>query len=307
MTEVRPPLAQSNPLLRDAGKGVLALVMACTIWGLSPLFYALLSDVPPAEVLAHRTAWSLIVFAGMLALQGRLREVPRALGSARGFLAVLAASAMISVNWFLFIFAIQAGRTVEASLGYYIFPLVAVLLGATVLREGLGRAQLLAVAIAAAAVITLTIGLGAAPWISLTLAVTFGIYGLLKRWVQAGPVVSVTAEVLILVPIATVYLIWLGAEAGHFGHDIGTSLLLIASGPMTATPLILFSYATKRVAMATVGLVQYLNPTLQFGVAALILGEVVTPWHMIAFPMIWVALAIYSWATFSSKHPKAPT
>jgi chloramphenicol-sensitive protein RarD len=281
----------------EAAMGVASLVLACTIWGLSPLFYKLLTHVPPAEVLAHRTAWSLVVFATLLAMQGRLREVPRALGTWRGLFAVAAAAAMISVNWFLFIFAIQAGRTVEASLGYYIFPLVAVLIGAAVLRERLGRAQIVAVAVAACAVLVLGVGLGATPWISLTLAVTFGIYGLLKRWVAAGPVVSVTAEVLILVPLACGYLLWLGSTAGAFGHDIGTSALLIASGPMTATPLILFSYATKRVAMATVGLVQYLNPTLQFAVAALILAEPVTRWHMIAFPMIWVALAIYSVAT----------
>ncbi|AHM05161.1 RarD [Roseibacterium elongatum DSM 19469] len=281
-----------------------ALVLACVIWGLSPLFYELLAHIPPQEVLAHRTVWSLIVFAGVLALQSRLREVPRALGGLRPALAVAAAAAMISINWFLFIFAIQAGRTVEASLGYYIFPLVAVLIGAVILREGLCRAQMLAVTLAASAVIVLTVGLGAAPWISLTLAVTFGIYGLLKRMVAAGPVVSVTAEVLILLPIAVAYLAWLGAGAGAFGQSLGDSLLLIASGPMTATPLILFSYATKRVAMATVGLVQYLNPTLQFATAALILGEVVTPWHMIAFPIIWVALAIYSWATL--RQARAP-
>jgi chloramphenicol-sensitive protein RarD len=203
---------------------------------------------------------------------------------------------MISVNWFLFIFAVGVGRTVEASLGYYIFPLVAVAIGAIVLRERLGSGQRIAVAMAAAAVLILTAGLGAAPWISLVLATTFGIYGLLKRWVAAGPVVSVTAEVLLFLPLAAGFLFWLGTTRG-LDYTASDMVLFVLAGPMTAVPLMLFSYAAKRAAMATVGLIQYLNPTLQFLCAVLILDEVVTVWHMIAFPVIWAALAVYSWAT----------
>jgi chloramphenicol-sensitive protein RarD len=226
-----------------------------------------------------------------------LRELPKALSGARALGLVFVAALMISANWFLFIYSVQVGRTVESALGYYIFPLVAVLIGAVVLGERLGRAQWVAVGLAAVAVTVLTAGLGVAPWISITLAVTFGIYGLLKRWVAAGPVVSVSAEVLLLAPLALGYLIWLGAGPGAVGHDIWLSLLLVLAGPMTAIPLILFSYAAKRAAMSTIGLVQYLNPTLQFATAVLILGEVITLWHAIAFPIIWLALAIYSWAS----------
>lgn len=293
--------------MSEAGKGVLAMVAACTVWGLSPLFYKLLAPVPPLEVLAHRTLWSVAVFGAVLLAQRRLREVPRAIAGRRVLVLLAAASLMISVNWFLFIHAIQVGRTVEAALGYYVFPLVAVLIGRAVLGERLSNAQWLAVGIAAAAVGVLTAGLGAAPWISLVLAVTFGIYGLLKRWVAAGPVVSVTAEVLLLSPLALGFLLWPGASTGAFGRDAGLALLLMASGPMTATPLILFSYAAKRAPLSTLGLVQYLNPTLQFATAALVLGEAVTRWHAIAFPMIWVALAVYSWAGLRSARPQAPT
>ena len=288
--------------MTEATKGVAAMIGACTIWGLSALYYKLLAHVPPLEVLSHRTLWSLVFFAAVLALQGRLHMVAR-LAASRAALPVAFAAVMISTNWFLFIFSIQVERATEASLGYYIFPLVAVLLGMIAFGETLGRGRALAVALAATAVVVLAAGLGAAPWISLALAFTFGFYGLMKKRVAAGPVVSVTTEVLILAPLA---LIWLagvhmagwggltGRTLGIYGSDMGTSLLLMLSGPLTATPLILFSYATRRVAMATVGLVQYLNPTLQFLVAVLVFAEPFTTWHAIAFPLIWTALAIYS-------------
>jgi chloramphenicol-sensitive protein RarD len=290
--------------LGDSAKGVLAMVAACTIWGLSPLFYALLSHIPPMEVLAHRTLWSLVIFAGILALQGRLAELPAALSTRRRFLLVALSTAMISVNWFLFIYAVGVGRTVEASLGYYIYPLVAVVIGAVVLREQLGALQAVAVALAAGAVLILTVGLGAPPLISLTLATTFGVYGLLKRWVAAGPVVSVTSEVLLFLPLALGYLIWVASDGG-LSLSPGDMALFVASGPMTAVPLILFSYAAKRVRMATVGLIQYLNPSLQFAVAVLILNEVITTWHMIAFPVIWLALTLYSVATLRGSRRAA--
>jgi chloramphenicol-sensitive protein RarD len=174
---------------------------------------------------------------------------------------------MISVNWFLFIYAVGVGRTVEASLGYYIFPLVAVAIGALVLRERLDRWQRVAVALAALAVLVLTVGLGAPPWISLTLATTFGVYGLLKRWVEAGPVVSVTSEVLLFLPIALFYLGWVATDRG-LALSAPDLALFVASGPLTAVPLMLFSYAAKRVRMATMGLIQYLNPSLQFACAS---------------------------------------
>ncbi|WP_430448775.1 EamA family transporter RarD [Rhodophyticola sp.] len=293
--------------MSEAGKGVLAMIGACIIWGLSPIFYKLLSDVPPLEVLAHRTLWSFAVFGLVLTLQRRIGALPQALAGRRALFLAFAAALMISGNWFLFIFSVQVGRTVESALGYYIFPLVAVLIGRVVLKERLGRAQILAVGLAGVAVAILTLGLGVAPWISLSLATTFGIYGLMKRWTVAGPVVSVTAEVALLAPVALGYLIWLGAEQGAFGHDAVQSTLLIMAGPLTALPLILFSYAARRTAMSTIGLVQYLNPTLQFGVAVLVLGEVITLWHGIAFPIIWVALGIYSWAPLRRAPSPAPT
>lgn len=278
--------------------GILALVGACTVWGLSPLYYKLLAHIPPLEVLSHRTLWSFVFFALVLLVQGRLGMLRVALGSVRSILVIGFAALMISANWFFFILSIQIGKATEASLGYYIFPLVAVLIGVVVFRERLGRAQIVAVALALGAVLVLTIGLGVAPWIALTLSVSFGLYGLVKKRLSVGPVVSVTAEVLLLTPIAltVLALTWHGGHPAYGVNWRDTGLLMF-SGPLTATPLILFSAATKRVSMVTVGLVQYLNPTLQFLCAVLVFGEPFGPWHAIAFGLIWTALAIYSLGT----------
>ncbi|WP_420567637.1 EamA family transporter RarD [Thalassovita sp.] len=290
--------------MSDGKSGILALVGACTIWGLSPLYYKLLAHIPPIEVLAHRTLWSCLFFAIVLAGQGRLRQLRGALGSVRSTLLVGAAALLISTNWFFFIMSIQIGKAVEASLGYYIFPLVAVLIGVVVFRESLGRLQILAVSLALLAVVVLTLGLGVAPWIALVLSGTFGLYGLIKKRLPVAPLVSVTAEVLLLSPIALVVLAY-GWDQGHaaFGQGTQDLLLLMFSGLLTGTPLILFSAATKRVSMATVGLVQYLNPTLQFLCAVLIFAEPFGQWHAIAFALIWTALAIYSFAAI--RHERA--
>ena len=286
--------------MTDTQKGVVAIISACTIWGLSPLFYKALSDVPPLEVLAHRTVWSLVFFAAVLALQSRLSELWYALSHWRIARVIIFSSAMISVNWFLFIWAIQVGRATESSLGYYIFPLVAVLIGRVWLGERLAPMQWVAVGLAAVAVLALTIGLQIVPWISLVLATTFGLYGLAKKGLSLGPVASVTAEVMILTPLAVFWLASLHSNAGGgaFGADLVTTALLIAAGPMTAFPLILFSYGARRLAMATVGVAQYINPTLQFLCAVVIFGEPFGTVHAVAFALIWTALAIYSVSAF---------
>ena len=297
--------------MTEAGKGVVALVATCTFWGLSGLFYKLLAHIPPIEILAHRTIWSLVFFSLVLQVQGRLGQMRAALGSPHSashlimahqhaMMIVGFAALMISVNWFVFILSIQIGKATEASLGYYMFPLVAVGIGRVVFGERLSRMQTIAVALAVLAVVVLTAGLGVAPWIALILSVSFGLYGLMKKRLSAGPVVSVTAEVLLLSPIALVVLALAHrGGGGAFGADLTDSLLLMFSGILTASPLMLFSYASKRVRMGTVGLVQYINPTLQFLVAVLIFAEPFSGWHLVAFVLIWSALALYSAASVS--------
>lgn len=273
----------------EAAKGVAALVLACTVWGLSPLFYAELAHLPPLIVLAWRTLWSLAFFTLVLALRGRLGSLREPFAGPRATAATLAAALLVSANWFGFILAVSTGRTVESSLGYFIFPLVAVALGRVVLGERLAPLQWAAVTLAALGVIVLSAGLGTPPWVALWLAVTFGLYGLVKARLPAGPVVSVAAEVLLLAPLALVLVLTAAAQP-----DLRTHVLLAFSGVLTAGPLALFAYAARKVRLSTLGLGQYINPTLQFLVAVLWFGEPFTRWHAIAFPAIWLALALYS-------------
>lgn len=282
-------------------KGALAMVCACVIWGLSALYYKLLAHVPAPEVLAHRTLWSVVFFVILLALQGRLSHLAPLIRGRAGLITGFAAL-MMSINWFFFIFSVQSGHVVEASLGFYVFPLVTVAIGVVVFKERLRPVQILAISLALVAVLVLTAGLGVAPWIALALAFTLAGYGAAKRFSSAGPVISVAAEVVIILPIALIWLVLAHAgktpfgvdPGGHFGSEARTSLLLMLSGLLTAAPLILFSYAARRVAMTTVGLIQYLNPSLQFLCAVLIFAEPFTVWHKLAFPLIWAALLLYS-------------
>ncbi|MFD1343099.1 EamA family transporter RarD [Litorisediminicola beolgyonensis] len=281
--------------MTQTGSGIAAVIAACVIWGLSPLYYRALDAVPPLEILAHRTFWSLVFFATLLGVQGRLGRLRAALSDRRSALIILAAALIISINWFLFIWAIHNARATEASLGYYIFPLVAVALGRIAFGERLDRLQIAAVALAVVAVSVLAVRQGALPWVSLVLATSFGIYGLLKKRLSVGAVTSVTGEVLLILPISAGYLLWLGLTGqGAFGADLGLALLLIGSGPVTALPLILFSHASQRVAYGTIGLLQYVNPTLQFLIATVIFREPFGTAQALAFGLIWAALALYS-------------
>ncbi len=291
--------------MKNPPYGILAILAASLIWGLSGLFYKALAHVPPLEVLSHRTLWSLLLFGVVLAFRGRLAAVWQVLKTPRSVAALTLAAIMISLNWGGYITSIQFGYALEASLGYYFFPLMVVLLGALFLGERFSRGQGWALGLMGLAVAVLTLGLGAPPWIALLLAGTFGIYAVIKKKVAAGPMVSVFIEVLLLAPLAGIWLFgahqygWatVPRPAGWFGNNWQDSLLLILTGPMTAGPLIFFSYAAQRVRLSTVGLIQYLNPTLQFMVAALIFGEAFTRWHAIALPLIWAALALYYFET----------
>jgi len=278
------------------------MILACLIWGFSPLYYKVLSHIPPIEILAHRTIWSFVIFAVILAGQGRLQALFLLFSTCKSGFVVGLAAIMISLNWFAFIFSIQAGYAVEAALGYYIFPLVAVVIGRVVFGEALTRLQWGAVGLAAVAVALLTYGLGVAPWIALVVAGSFGLYGLVKKRLTAGPVVSVTGEVAVLVPIAIAVLAVVHMRGeGHFGTAAWENTMLVFSGALTATPLILFSYATQRNRLSTVGVLQYINPTAQFFCAVVIFGEPFGFWHGLAFALIWAGLALYSVSSLSQE------
>ena len=281
--------------MTEATKGVLAMLGCCALWGLSGAYYALLREVPVLEVMAHRTFWSFIVFAGIILATGRMARLRTALSTGPTLRRIAVSALVISFNWTLFIYAIHSGQAIESSLGYYIFPFVAVVLGVVVFAERPSPVQWGAIVLAGVAVLTLTFGLGAAPWIAIALAFSFGAYGLLKKRLSEGPITTVTAEVLLLLPLSLGFILWLEVQGqGAFGRSLHTSLLLIGAGVLTGGPLILFSYAAQRLTYGTLGVLQYLNPTLQFATAVLVLGEAVTPWHMLAFPLIWVAVIIFS-------------
>ena len=283
--------------MNSSTTGILAIVSACIIWGFAPIYYKLLVSVPPLELLAHRTVWSFIFFFVVLGIVGQIKELKTAIFSFNGqFRIILLASVLIAINWFFFIFAIQTNQTTEASLGYFIMPLVTVVWGLIIFRETLSVLQWFSVLLATMAVCILTFGLGVPPWIALILSFSFSIYAVLKKKLTISPIVSVTGEVLVLIPVGLLLLFYFHMDGeGSFGSDWKITSLLALSGPLTAVPLILFSYGTWKVNLSTAGILQYLNPSLQFFCAAYIFMEPLSKWHMVAFPLIWVALIIYSW------------
>ena len=284
-------------------KGAIAMIAACTIWGLSAIYYKQLSETPPIEVLCHRTVWSVVAFTLFLRLQNRLEELKLVFRDRKLVQTLFWAAAMISTNWFFFIWSVHNDRATEASFGYYIFPLVAVVFGLFFFNERLSLMKWVSVVLATIAVLILAISQNILPFIALVLSITFGIYGMLKKQISLGPVLSVTSEVILLLPVALILLLyWHLDGSGSFGTNITTTSLLIFSGPMTAVPLMLFSYAARRVQMTSLGIIQYLNPSLQFFVAIFIFLEPFGLWHAVAFGLIWLALFIYSFASISTKN-----
>jgi chloramphenicol-sensitive protein RarD len=280
--------------MTEAQKGVAAIILACSIWGFAPLYYHALAEVGSFEMMAHRTIWTAVMFGLVATITRRWSEV-RALLTGPDRWRILAAAAFIAFNWYLFIWAITADRAVEASLGYYIYPLVSALLGVVLFGEALRGLQAVAIGLAALAVACLTWGLGVAPMVVLALAVSFACYSAAKKRIAGSAMISVLVEVLIIAPPLVALLLWLGATGrGWFGRDLYYTALLPLAGPLSGGPLMLFSYGAQRVKLATSGLTQYLNPTLQFLSAWLILREAVTIWHAVALALVWAAIASYS-------------
>ncbi len=282
-------------MARGMNRGLWLGAGAYILWGLLPLYLKLLTGVPAVQVLAHRVVWSLLLLAIVVVVLGRLRTVRAA---ARGrTLALLGASAtLIAINWLTYIWAVQHAHVLEASLGYFINPLVNVALGVAVLGERVSRVQRVAVGIAAAGVAVMALSGGGAIWISLVLAVSFGLYGLIRKVAAIDALGGLTIETLLLAPLSLVVLAYAGAAGNAaFGQERSVDLLLILAGPVTAAPLLLFAAAARRLTLATLGLLQYLGPTLQFAEAVLIFGEPLRPVHVVTFAAIWTGCALYAW------------
>jgi chloramphenicol-sensitive protein RarD len=280
-------------------------------WGLLPLYFRALHGVPPLEILAHRIAWSVLLLAALTTWLRRWPEVARPLSGWRGRATLLATTGLITVNWGVYIWAVHAGRVLEASLGYFINPLVNVLLGVLFLGERLTRRQLLAVGLAGLGVATLVASAGALPWVALVLAVSFGFYGLLRTSARIDAVAGLFSETALLAPAAVAGLLWLAARGeGHLGAAPGTSALLVAAGAVTALPLIWFALGVQRLRLSTIGLLQYLAPTMQFSIAVFVFGEPFTAAHAVAFGCIWGSLALYTFDALTAlrrvEGPAAP-
>jgi chloramphenicol-sensitive protein RarD len=272
--------------------GLAAGVAAYLIWGLFPLYFPLLDSAGAMEILAHRIVWSLVFLLVLLAAMrayGFLRELDR---RRLGLLAL--AAVLITINWGMFIYAVNSDRVVETSLGYFINPLVTVALAVAFLHERLRPGQRLAVAIAAVAVLLLAIDYGHLPWISLTLAFSFGTYGLVKKQADVDGTQSLAVETTLLFLPAASYLLWLGAVGdGTFTSEgSGHTALLVTSGVLTAVPLILFGAATVRIPLATVGLLQYITPVMHFLIGVLVYGEDMPLSRLAGFALVWVALVV---------------
>lgn len=276
-------------------QGLWATAGSFFIWGLFPLYWRLLSAVPPTQIMAHRIVWCAALAGGFLTFsKGPMWW--RAVVAQPRLLAMLCASAlMIGTNWWLYIWAVNAGHIVETSLGYFINPLVSVLLGVVVLREKLRPGQWLAVAIAAVGVAYITWSFGALPWIALTLALSFGTYGLLRKLAVVPAVDGLAIESSVLFLPALGYLLLMESRGmGVFGHlSLHTSILLGVAGIVTALPLVLFAYGARRIPLATVGFLQYIAPTLQLLIGVFVFHESFTHTHLIGFGAIWAALLIY--------------
>lgn len=274
--------------------GLLFGIGAYGSWGLFPAFFPLLKPAGSVEILAHRIVWGFLFLLVVVAAVHRLRDL-RAI-SGRTWLLLAVASALISVNWLIYVYAVNNGHVVDAALGYFINPLVTVMLGMLVFRERLNRAQVVALLIAVSAVIVLTVQVGTPPYIGLGLALTFGLYGAVKKVVPVDPRVSVGIETALAAPLALGYLVVLqgSGEASFVGHGTTHIVLLILAGVLTAVPLLLFAAAAQRLPLVTMGLLFYMTPIMQLSWGVLVGNEPMPPARWLGFALIWLALAVFT-------------
>ncbi|MCB9572966.1 MAG: EamA family transporter RarD [Kofleriaceae bacterium] len=289
-------------------RGWLAGIVAYALWGVVPLYWRALHGVPPLEILAHRALWGMVGFVALAALAGQLGAVRAALRSRRVVGVMAASGALLAVNWGCFVYAVETDRLLDAALAYFINPLVSVALGTLVLGERLRRPQTIAIALATAGVVIVTWAAGTVPWMALIMAMSFALYGLVRKTAAVEALAGSTVETIILAPAAAIYLGVLAARGGGgLGHAAPvTEALLVGAGVITAVPLVFFTVAARRLPLSTVGFLQYLAPTGQFLIAVLAFGEPFAAGKLFAFALIWAGLAIFSadaWAQVRRARP----
>lgn len=282
--------------------GLISALIAYSIWGFLPVYFKYVHTVPAMEMLAHRILWAVPFGAAIVLYRQQFSEVKRALTHRRTLLFLLLSAAFVSVNWFLYIVTIQRNEVFQASLGYYINPLMYVMVGVLFLGEKLRRFQAIAVILATTGVAVLTLSSGQFPWLAIALAVTFTVYGVIRKQVVVGAIAGLFIETLFVVPFAVFYLIWL--SRAHITvlttADTSMVLLLALSGPLTVLPLLFFALAARRLPLTTLGMMQFLAPTLNFGVAVYY-GEVLTTAHIICFACIWLAISLFIYDAWRRK------
>jgi chloramphenicol-sensitive protein RarD len=290
---IRPPGDPISPSPHTTG---LAYALAAYLaWGLSPIYFKALRPTGPLEILSWRVVASVALLGAMTVAMGRSAEVARSLSDRRRALTFVATTLLISVNWLLYIWSVNTGHLLEASMGYFMNPLVTILLGVVFLKEGLDRRQAFAVALAAVGVAWMVVAHGRLPWISLALALSFALYTLLRKQARIDAVAGLLVETSFLAPLAVAWLGWLWWRGeAHFGSSTGLSLLLLSAGAVTALPLVWFALGVHRLRLSTVGLLQYVAPTLQFTLAVVVYREPFGATQAVTFAFIWSGLALYT-------------
>jgi chloramphenicol-sensitive protein RarD len=290
--------------------GILYAAVAYAIWGVFPLYFKTLIEIPPDQILAHRMVWSLVFLGIVLTSRGQWAWLRQALRQPKVLAGFTASALLLSCNWFLYIWAVNNGHIVESSLGYFITPLVNVAMGFIVLRERLRPGQWTAIALAACGVAWLTFHNGSFPWIAIVLALTFGTYGLLRKTAALGALEGLTLETLVLFPFAFIYLMTLTAQGTNafMGASTTSQILLAAAGPITAIPLLLFAAGARRISLAVLGILQYIGPTLQFLIGVFLYDEAFGGSRLVGFALIWGALLVFSlegaWKTLAQARAK---
>lgn len=280
---------------RAVRQGLFAAICAYSAWGLLPIFFKLLHHVDAVEIVTQRVLWSLLLIMTLLAARGSLPALGVVLRDRRLLLPLTVSAVMIAINWLIYVWAVNAGHVIATSLGYFLNPLVNVGLGVIVLKERLRRGQVAAIAIAAAGVAIMAGAALTTLWISVTLAVSFALYALLRKLTPVAPMMGLGVETLLLTVPAIGYLVWLSGHGGiSFGQDVPTTALLVTAGAVTTVPLVLFATAAQRLPMATLGLLQYLAPTLQFLCGVMLFGEKLNQGQVISFALIWGGLILFA-------------
>jgi chloramphenicol-sensitive protein RarD len=277
--------------------GIIYATLAFLCWGLFPLYFHALNAIPPSQILAHRVLWSLLFLVIVLAVRRQWKWLPAVLSQPRVIGSFIASALLLSGNWLMYIWAVNNGHVIESSLGYFINPLVNIMFGYLVLKERLRAGQWAAIALAGLGVAWLTWQAGTVPWIALILAASFGAYGLMRKTAALGALEGLSFETMLLFPLALGYVIWLslhGENAFVNSAADGTRWLLVAAGPITAIPLLLFASGARRIPLSVLGLLQYISPTIQFLLGVWLFHEAFTADRLVGFLLIWSALALYA-------------